>query len=133
MSPTNFQRLYRISAYYDLLVTWPYATPVTLALFWNALGGGHAALGLAPLPELNAYATLFANFFGTVVLIWSVLRLRLNDSRLARYDAIGRWAFSAWMLNALLDGASPILWGFLVVELTFAVLQSLPLRHPQPA
>lgn len=49
--------------------------------------------------------------------------------RLARYDAAGRWVFSAWMLNALLNGASPLLWGFLVVEPGFAVLQSLPLRR----
>lgn len=133
MSPSTFHRLYRVSAYYDLVVTWPYATPLTLALFWSLLNGTHASLGLPPLPDLNAYAVLFANFFGTVVLIWSVLRLRLNNPKLARYDAIGRWAFSAWMLNALLNGASPILWGFLVIELTFAALQSLPVRQPQLA
>ncbi|MGR3714212.1 MAG: hypothetical protein ACU0A6_13960 [Shimia sp.] len=85
------------------------------------------------LPDLNAYATLFANFFGTVVLIWSVVRLRLNDSRLARYDAAGRWLFSAWMLNALFNGASPVLWGFLAIELTFAILQSLPVREHSAA
>ncbi|MCP4821418.1 MAG: hypothetical protein GY883_19725 [Shimia sp.] len=133
MSPSTFHRLYRVSAYYDLAVTWPYATPLTLALFWSMLNGTHASLGLAPLPDLNAYATLFANFFGTVVLIWSVVRLRLNDAKLARYDAAGRWLFSAWMLNALLNGASPILWAFLAIELTFAVLQSLPVRQPQLA
>jgi len=131
MSPTTFHHLFRVSAYYDLLVTWPYATPLTLALFWSMLNGAHATLGLSPLPDLNAYAILFGNFFGTVVLIWSVVRLRLNDVRLARYDAVGRWAFSIWMLNALLNGASPILWGFLIIELTFAILQSLPLRRPQ--
>ncbi|KPA22129.1 hypothetical protein shim_15760 [Shimia sp. SK013] len=131
MSPTTFHRLFRASAYYDLLITWPYATPITLALFWNILNGTHASFGLSPLPDLNAYATLFANFFGSVVLIWSVVRLRLNDARLARYDAVGRWLFSAWMLNALLNGASPLLWGFLAIELTFAVVQSLPVRQPQ--
>lgn len=133
MSPDTFHRLYRVSAYYDLAVTWPYATPLSLALFWSMLNGAHDTFGLPPLPDLNAYATLFANFFGTVVLIWSVLRLRLNDPRLARYDAVGRWAFSAWMLTALLNGASPILWLFLAIELTFAVLQSLPIRQPQTA
>ncbi|TCL08910.1 hypothetical protein BXY66_0951 [Shimia isoporae] len=131
MTPTTFQKIYWFSAYYDLVVTWPYATPITLALFWSALGGAHSAFGLAPLPDLNAYATLFANFFGTVVLVWSVLRLRKNDPALARYDAVGRWLFSAWMINALLNGASPVLWGFLAIELAFAVLQSLPIREQQ--
>ena len=128
MSPSTFHRLYRISAWYDLLVTWPYMTPLTLALMWGALNGAHAATGLPPLPALTVYGTLFANFFGTVVIIWSVLRLRLNEPRLARYDAVGRWLFSAWMLTALLNGASPIIWGFLVIELSFAALQSLPVR-----
>ena len=130
MSPSAFHRLYRISSWYDLLITWPYMTPLTLGLFWSAMNGAHAATGLAPLPELNTYAVLFANFFGSVVIIWSVVRLRLNNPQLARYDAIGRWLFSAWMLNAVLNGASPLIWGFLVIELTFAVLQSLPVREP---
>lgn len=105
-------------------------TPVTLGLFWSALNGAHAATGLAPLPELSTYAILFANFTGSVVIVWSILRIRLNDPKLARYDAIGRWLFSAWMINALLNGASPLIWGFLVIELAFAVLQSLPVREP---
>ena len=128
MSPTTFHRLYRISAWYDLLITWPYMTPLTLALMWVALNSSHATLGLAPLPDLNAYPTLFANFFGSVVILWSIVRLRLNDPSLARYDAVGRWLFSAWMLNALLNGASPLIWGFLVIEVSFAVLQSLPVK-----
>ncbi len=129
MSPRNFQRLYRLSAYYDLAVTWPYMTPLTLAMMWSLLNGAHSAAGLPPLPFLNTYAVLFGNFFGTVVIIWSVLRLRLNNPMLARYDAVGRYAFSAWMLIALLNGASPLLWGFLVIEISFAILQSLPLRQ----
>ena len=133
MSPTTFQRIYRVSAWYDILVTWPYATPVTLVLMWSMLNSAHATAGLPPLPTLSSYGTLFANFFGTVVLIWSVLRLRLNDPRLARYDAVGRWLFSAWMMNALLNGASPILWVFLIIELTFAVLQTLPIKDSAQA
>lgn len=128
LSRSTFHKIYRLSAWYDLLVTWPFATPITLALFWSAMGGMHDTIGLAPLPELNTYAVLFANFFGTVVLIWSVLRLRLNNPSLARYDAVGRWAFSAWQLNALLMGASPILWVFLIAEVTWGILQSLPVR-----
>lgn len=133
MSPTRFHQFYRLSAWYDLLITWPYMTPLTLGLFWSSLNALHAATSLPPLPALSPYGVLFANFFGTVVILWSILRLRLNDARLARYDAIGRWLFSAWMLNALLNGASPLLWGFLAIELTFAVLQSLPVRTTKSA
>lgn len=129
LNPPMFSKIYRVSAWYDLLVTWPYMTPLTLATMWSALNGLHGQTGLPPLPQLTVYGVLLANFFGSVVIIWSVVRLRLNDPSLARYDAIGRWLFSAWMIQALLNGASPILWGFLIIELCFAVLQSLPLRQ----
>ncbi len=129
LSPIAYHRIYRLSAWYDLLVTWPFATPLTLAVFWSMMGGLHDTMGLAPLPGLSVYAVLFANFFGSVVLIWSVVRLRLNDVRLARYDAVGRWAFSAWQLYALSMGASPILWGFVIAEITWAILQSLPVKQ----
>ena len=129
LTQTQFHRLYRMSAWYDLLITWPYAMPITLAMMWQLMGSAHDMAGLPPLPELSPYAVLFGNFFGTVVLIWSVLRLKLNSPQLARYDAVGRWLFSAWMINALLNGASPLLWGFVVVELSFAVLQSLPIQR----
>jgi len=132
LTPTQYARIFRISAWYDLLVTWPYMTPLTLGLTWNALNALHLSIGQEPLPDFTPYAVLFGNFFGTIVIIWSVLRLRLNMAVLARYDAVGRWLFSAWMINALLHGASPLLWGFLVIELTFAMLQSLPVRERQP-
>ena len=128
LTPSRYAQLYRLSAWYDLMVTWPYMTPLTLGLIWNALNTLHGATGLDPLPGLTPYGVLFANFFGTIVIIWSVLRLRLNDPALGRYDAVGPWLFSAWMINALMQGASPLLGGFLAIELVFAVLQSLPVR-----
>lgn len=133
LTPSRFHHIYRLSAWYDLAVSWPYATPLTLSLFWNLLSGAHDQLGLAALPALPVYAVLFGNFFGSVVIVWSLVRLVHDDPRLARYDAAGRWLFSAWMLNALWAGASPLLWLFLVIEVSFAILQSLPLRRELPA
>lgn len=135
LTKTAYHRFYRFSAWYDLLVTWPFAMPFTLALYWGPLMGGLTdILGLSPLPALDPHAVLFANFFGTVVLIWSVVRLRLNDPALALYDGIGRAAFSLWMINALMHGATPLLWAFLVPEIIFAILQLVPPRSiPQSA
>lgn len=129
LSARSFHRLFRLSAWYDVLVTFPYATPFTLAAMWWVLGQAHAVFGLPPLPALSAYSVLFANFFGTVVLLWATLRLRQDDARLARYDAVARWLFSAWMVWALVQGSSPLLWLFLAVELSFAVVQSLPVKR----
>lgn len=129
LSETTFRRIYRIGSWYDLIVTWPLATPITLAMLWATMGGIHTQFGLAPLPTLDTYAVLFANMAGTVVLIWTVLRIRWDDLRLARYDAVGRFAFSTWMIVALSNGGSPILYGFLAFEVTFGVLQALPYRR----
>lgn len=133
LTPSTFSRIYRISAWYDVAVTWPFATPLTLAAMWNVMNGLHGSLALPALPGLSVHGTLFANFFGSVVLIWSAVRLIRNDPRLARYDAAGRWLFSAWMVNALMHGGSPLLGAFLTIELGFAVLQSLPVRTAAPA
>lgn len=128
LKETTFRRIYLIGSWYDVFVTWPLATPFSLAMLWALMGGIHAQFSLGPLPELTTYSVLFANMAGTVVLIWSVLRITWNDIRLARYDAVGRFAFSTWMIVALSNGASPILFGFLFFEVIFGVLQALPIR-----
>jgi len=136
LSPSRYRRFYRLSAWYDLLVTWALATPPTLALLWQGFDRLHGALGLPQLPELSVYAILFANFLGSVVIVWSLVRLHLDDPRLGRYDAVARYLFSAWMIVALINGASPVLWAFLIVELSFGVVQSLPVhaaRRPSEA
>lgn len=129
LSYARFNRIYRLSAWYDLLVAWPYATPLTLYWLWGAVNGVHGALGLPPLPPFTPLGGLFGNFFGTVVVIWSVVRLRQSGPDLARYDAVGRWLFSLWMLIALAQGGPVLLWGFVVIEMGFGLLQSLPYRN----
>ncbi|WP_295806280.1 hypothetical protein [uncultured Nitratireductor sp.] len=83
----------------------------------------HRELGFGELPVLGVYAVLFANFFGTVVVIWSIVRLVSDDPRLGIHDGIARLAFSTWMIVALFSGATPLIWFFLVPEITFGVLQ----------
>lgn len=126
----TYRRIYRASAWYDIVVTWPYATPITFGTLWATIGGLHDTMGLDALPPLNVMMVLFANFFGTVVLFWSVLRLRLDNPVLGRYDAVGRMLFSLWMVNALLHGGSPIIWVFLVFEVCWGIAQALPVKSP---
>lgn len=83
----------------------------------------NAFLGLGALPDLASHTMLFANFFGTVVVVWSLVRLVWNDTRLAIYDGVGRVFFSVWMGVALYSGITPLVWLFLVPEVLFAVLQ----------
>ncbi len=116
--------VFRLSAWYDLAVSAPFALPLTLTFVWNGvLTPASAALGLAPPAPLDPHGFLFANFFGSVVTIWAVVRLYLDDIRLAAFDGVGRVLFSVAMVHALLAGASPLLWGVLVIEVGFGVLQ----------
>jgi hypothetical protein len=95
-----------------------------MAIFWGSVMSPlNASLNFGPLPELETHTMLFANFFGTVVILWSLVRLVWNDTRLAIYDGVGRVFFSAWMIVALLSGITPLVWLFLIPEILFAVLQ----------
>lgn len=122
----TYRHIFRASAWYDLLVTAAFATPWTLALIYSVFALLHDRLGLPPLQKLSVEGVLFTNFFGSVVLVWALLRLRSDMIWMGRYDALTRALFSLWMIHALLQGASPLLWGFLVIEVAFAMLQVLP-------
>lgn len=122
----------RLGAIYDLVVTLPFATPITAALVLSAFRKVHDALGLGgpTLPEFAPTHLLFVAFFGTVVSFWSYLRLRSHARRLHALDTVGRFAFSAWQLWALANGASRLLVPFLVLELAFGVSQAIAVRKP---
>jgi len=123
---TLYNRIYRISAWYDLLFSWPFATAITLGLWWPLLDQFSRTAGLGGMGTLDVHAVLFANFFGSIVCLWSVLRLRLDRNFLGRYDAAGRVLFSLAMANALSSGAPKLLVIFLVNEIAFAIAQLLP-------
>ena len=118
------RKVFVASSWYDLAVSAPFALPVTFSLLWGGIMIPlHAALGLGPLEPLAPHGVLFANFFGSVVVVGAVARLYLADVRLALFDGIGRGLFCIAMLNALMAGASPLIWVFFVPELAFCVLQ----------
>ncbi|SMX26626.1 hypothetical protein TRP8649_00711 [Pelagimonas phthalicica] len=123
-SKPTLNRICRLSAWYDLIITWPFALPITLGILWQyGFMPLNAVLGFAALPALDVHAVLFGNFFGSVVVIWALVRLYLNDSRLALFDGLGRVLFSVAMVNALMAGISPIIWAFLIPELAWAIAQ----------
>jgi hypothetical protein len=130
LSRPAYLKIVRASAWYDLLLTAPLATPWTFPLFHelasylNHLSGGN------PLPDFGAFQTMIANMMGTVVLIWSLLRLVEPSVRLGRFDAAGRFLFAAWMARALALTGAPILWLLVVPEFTWGVVQWWPIAEP---
>ncbi len=130
LKKSTYLKLIRLSAWYDLIVTGGFATPWSLALIIGSLNRLHLSLGLpGETVVLTPYATLFGSFFGSVVMIWSVYRLRHTSVTLGRYDGVGRVLFSLWQVNALLNGASLLLLPVLMVEIGFGIAQWLPIYN----
>jgi hypothetical protein len=135
MTPRISARIVFASALYDLLVTLPFATPWSAAWTLTQLRALHAKLGLGgtALPALEPTALMFVSFFGTVVTLWAVVRLRSPSLHHGRVDTVGRAAFSAWMAWALLQGASHFLLGMLALELGWFLVQGWAVLSRTPA
>jgi hypothetical protein len=122
-SPSQFRRVVCASAAYDLVVTAPFATPWSFAIAFGHLGAVNQALGGQPLPAFEPLQMLFALLMGSVVLVWSVLRLRGPTQQYGRYDAAARGLFSVWMAWAWTQTGEPVLLFFLLPELSWAIVQ----------
>lgn len=123
MNTSNIRKLVRASAAYDLLVTAPFASPWTFAIAHGQLSAANIALGGAALPAFGTMHVLFACLLGSVVLVWSWLRLRDPQPQFATYDGAARFLFSTWMAWALAGGGLPLVWLFIVPEFAWGVAQ----------
>ena len=126
---TQYRRLVRGSAWYDLIVTAAFVTPWSFAALHGLLTVLSQALDLpGELPPFEPVHMLMANLLGSVVCVWAVLRIRDPQPVYGRYDAVARFLFAAWQAYALAHGASSLLVGFLVFELAWGIAQVLPVR-----
>ena len=126
VSESTFVRFVRASRWYDLIVTAPFATPWTFALLHQALNALAGALGIGGLPAFEPSHLLMVNLMGSGVCVWSVLRIRQPSVALGRYDAVARGLFAAWQAYALASGATLLVVPFLIAEIGFGLLQSVP-------
>ena len=133
LSVSAFRRVVRASAIYDVLMTAPFATPWTFLLLHDHLSALNVSLGGLPLPVFGPFHLLISSLFGSVVMVWSVLRMLDPQPRFGRYDAAARYLFSTWMAWALFTTGQPLLWLFFVPELAWGLAQSLPLRRSEGA
>lgn len=123
MKTSHIRNLVRASATYDLVLTAPFATPWTFAIAHGQLSALNQALGGPPLPAFGAVHLLFAGLMGSLVLVWSWLRLRDPQPQFATYDGTARLLFSTWFAWTLAGGGLPLLWLFLVPEFAWGVAQ----------
>ncbi|CAI8833937.1 MULTISPECIES: hypothetical protein [Pseudomonas] len=131
---TQYRRLVQGSAWYDLIVMVAFVTPWSFAALHGVLTWVSQALSLpGELPPFEPVHMLMANLLGSIVCVWAVLRIRDPQQVYGRYDAVGRFLFSAWQAYALIHGASSLLVVFLAFELAWGVAQVLPVRTPSRA
>ena len=127
-SASTFRRVVRASGLYDLVVTLPFATPWSFALVAVQLSTVNVRLGGEPLPAFSTIHVLIACLLGSIVAVWSLLRVLDPQRRFGRFDAVARMLFSLWFAWALLQGRLPVLYLFLVPELLWGVAQLWPVR-----
>ena len=125
-----YLQLVRASALYDLLATAAFALPWSQAWVLANLSELNQALGGSALPAFEPMHQLIAGLLGSVVVVWSWLRLRHAHWRLGRYDAAARGLFSVWMLGtALTTPGLPLLWLYLLPEAAWGVAQAWPMAQ----
>jgi len=122
-----YRKLVRASAFYDIVFTAALATPWTQAPMQALMSRLNVQLGGAPLPVFEPFHMFIAGLLGSVVTVWSLLRLRHPSRRLGLYDGAARFLFSSWMAWTLAQTGAPLLWLLLVPELAWGVAQWWPL------
>ena len=130
LASSTFRKIVLGSAIYDLVVTAPFATPWSFAFARAQLDDMNQRLGGAALPAFEPFHVLFACLLGSVVLVWSLLRISDPQQRFGRFDGAARLLFSTWMTWALAVTGAPLLWLFILPEMAFCVAQWLPVRSP---
>ena len=131
---TQYRQVVQGSAWYDLIVTAAFVTPWSFAALHGVLSSLSQTFNLpGELPPFEPTHMLMANLLGSVVCVWAVLRIRDTQQVFGRYDAVGRFLFSAWQAYALAHGASSLLAIFLFFELAWGVAQAAAVRTPSRA
>ena len=124
MTLKNALRVVRASALYDLITAigfLPFIAPSLL----NALASLHHKLGLsgaAPDPT-DVYVLMFANLMGGLITVWALLRMFRPSLLMGAADTAGRALFTTGMAAAIANGASPLVWVMLVLEVIWGVVQ----------
>ena len=120
-----YRKLVRISAIYDLLMTFPFALPGLVSLQLATMVKIQGGLGLTgTFPVFEPAHLFFLNLLGSIVTVWSVLRIVQPDPLFGLADGIARAAFSSLMIYYLVVWSIPqVVVLFLVPEILFGVAQ----------
>ncbi|MFT3696848.1 MAG: hypothetical protein QM831_27145 [Kofleriaceae bacterium] len=121
----NQHAITRAGAAYDLVATIGFATPWTARFVLTALST--LPLGGAAISTFDEGQLLFVTLMGTVVTMWSVLRLVRPSRAKLLADTIARGLFATWMIRAAMLGAPRAVLIFAALELVWLAVQAFAL------
>jgi hypothetical protein len=76
------------------------------------------------IPEFEPLHFFFINLMGSLVMVWSALRVYKPEPILGLYDSFARFLFSTWMLFYLLVyNVTGVIWLFFVPEISWGIVQ----------
>ncbi|MCV9385333.1 hypothetical protein [Reichenbachiella ulvae] len=121
----KYIQLVKASAWYDLIVTAPFALPFTAKLTVELMAQIDQSMNLGGyVPTFEPFHFIFTNLLGSLVIIWSVIRIRHSHAVMGLYDAICRMFFASLMMYYLfLYQATPVIYFFLIPELLWGIAQ----------
>jgi hypothetical protein len=121
----NYSKVVRLSGIYDVIVTFPFAFPILAAWNIGLISELHIQFGFSgTVPEFSPLHLFFVNLMGSLVLVWSCLRIYKPEPLFGLFDSFARFLFSFNMLYYLLAfDATGILWVLFVPELTWGLVQ----------
>lgn len=132
LSVDQNRAIVRASAIYDLVATIGFVTPWTAQLTLDMIFSIGRSLGLeAAVSPFDPLHMLFVNLMGSVVVVWSLVRVSNPTQTLGRFDVLARALFTTWQLWAVARGASLVILAFTALEIAFGIAQILPVRLEQ--
>ncbi|RKF17915.1 hypothetical protein DBZ36_11745 [Alginatibacterium sediminis] len=125
MKKSTYLNVVKYSAIYDVVMTFAFAFPVLVVWNIDLFSSLHVQYGFSgSVPEFQALHLFFVNLMGSVVLVWSAIRLYKPQAIFGLYDSFARFMFSFNMLYYLLiHNVTSILWVLFVPELAWGLLQ----------
>lgn len=80
-------------------------------------------------PADGPVEALFVAMFGCMIALWAAVRLLVPSARLILADLVARVPVSLCLIRAIVTGASPVLAGFLVLEVAGGILEAVALHR----
>ena len=125
MFENRYRKIVRFGGVYDLIATLPLALPGLVSMQLETLEKIQKGLGLSgQFPVFEPFQLFFLNLFGSLAVIWGVLRIIKPEPLLGLTDGIARAGLSGLMLYYLIVWNIPqVVVLFVVPEILFGIAQ----------